>query len=157
MKMKAMAIGDVTYGQITTDEQFITQVQPQISTFDLSVTSGSDDITEYAHGELVLEFLKTLSLAHECIPEFDQKKQSYTYRGSSPDEVTLVDAAQDLGFINTAHSDKLSIVDINGDQVEYQVYRRIDFTSDRKRMSILIRDPKSGIIKLYVKGADNVI
>ena len=33
----------------------------------------------------------------------------------------------------------------------------MDFTSDRKRMSVLIRDPFDGKIKLFVKGADNII
>ena len=33
----------------------------------------------------------------------------------------------------------------------------MDFTSERRRMSILVRDPKDGLIKLYIKGADDVI
>ena len=33
----------------------------------------------------------------------------------------------------------------------------MDFTSERRRMSILVRDPIDGYIKLYVKGADDVI
>ena len=33
----------------------------------------------------------------------------------------------------------------------------MDFTSERKRMSILVRDPKDDLIKLYVKGADSEI
>lgn len=33
----------------------------------------------------------------------------------------------------------------------------MDFTSERRRMSILIRDPKDQHLKLYVKGADDVI
>ena len=33
----------------------------------------------------------------------------------------------------------------------------MDFTSDRRRMSVLLRDPKDQLIKLYVKGADDVI
>lgn len=33
----------------------------------------------------------------------------------------------------------------------------MDFTSERRRMSILVRDPIDGHIKLYVKGADDVI
>jgi magnesium-transporting ATPase (P-type) len=35
--------------------------------------------------------------------------------------------------------------------------RKLGFTSDRKRMSVLIKDPTDGLIKLYVKGADNII
>jgi len=33
----------------------------------------------------------------------------------------------------------------------------MDFTSDRKRMSVLIEDPNDGKIKLLVKGADSII
>jgi len=33
----------------------------------------------------------------------------------------------------------------------------MDFNSDRKRMSILVRDPDDGHYKLYVKGADSII
>lgn len=39
----------------------------------------------------------------------------------------------------------------------YEVLRRVDFNSDRKRMSILVRDPVDGKIKLYIKGADSII
>jgi magnesium-transporting ATPase (P-type) len=33
----------------------------------------------------------------------------------------------------------------------------MEFNSDRKRMSILCRDPEDGYYKLYVKGADSII
>lgn len=33
----------------------------------------------------------------------------------------------------------------------------MEFNSDRKRMSILLRDPEDGHYKLYVKGADSII
>ena len=31
------------------------------------------------------------------------------------------------------------------------------FTSDRRRMSILVRDPTDNTIKLFIKGADSII
>ena len=33
----------------------------------------------------------------------------------------------------------------------------MDFNSDRKRMSIVLRDPEDGHYKLYCKGADSII
>ena len=33
----------------------------------------------------------------------------------------------------------------------------MDFTSERRRMSVLVRDPSDDLVKLYVKGADDVI
>jgi len=42
--------------------------------------------------------MKLMSLAHECVRE-KTKNEKYFYRGPSPDEVTLVEFAQDLGFV----------------------------------------------------------
>jgi len=39
--------------------------------------------------------MRVLSLAHECNPEFDFGLHRWTYRGSSPDEVTLVNWASE--------------------------------------------------------------
>ena len=39
----------------------------------------------------------------------------------------------------------------------FVVESRMDFSSDRKRMSILVRDPKDEKFKLYIKGADTEI
>ena len=39
----------------------------------------------------------------------------------------------------------------------YEVFRKMDFNSDRKRMSVLLRDPVDGKIKLLIKGADSII
>jgi len=45
----------------------------------------------------------------------------------------------------------------NEDLNKYEVYRKMDFNSDRKRMSVLLRDPLDKQIKLYIKGADSII
>lgn len=41
--------------------------------------------------------------------------------------------------------------------IKYQVYRRMEFNSDRKRMSIVLKDPEDGYYKLFIKGADSII
>ena len=46
---------------------------------------------------------------------------------------------------------------VDKDLLEFKVIRRIDFTSDRKRMSILVQDMEDGLFKLYCKWADNII
>ena len=46
---------------------------------------------------------------------------------------------------------------VNIQKLEYEVIRRIEFNSDRKRMSILVKDKQDGLYKLYIKGADNII
>lgn len=39
----------------------------------------------------------------------------------------------------------------------YHVYRKMDFNSDRKRMSVLLKDSRDGKVKLLIKGADSII
>jgi phospholipid-translocating ATPase len=39
----------------------------------------------------------------------------------------------------------------------YPLFRRMEFNSDRKRMSVIIKDPKDNQYKLYIKGADSTI
>ena len=42
-------------------------------------------------------------------------------------------------------------------EVRFRVEKRIEFSSTRKRMSILVYDPRDNRYKLYVKGADSEI
>ena len=90
-----------------------------------------------------------------------------SYQGPSPDEVTLVEMAKNHGYEFVVGNDQTlqiqaKVIDskgdwINKDLLEMEVIRMIEFTSDRKRMSILVRDRQDGHYKLYCKGADNVI
>ena len=103
-----------------------------------------------------------MSLAHECVRECTKENQ-YFYRGPSPDEVTLVEFAKDLGFTflsETDHSLSLEVRMPGQEQqntLAYKLFRKVEFNSDRKRMSILVQDPIDQKVKLYVKGADSII
>jgi phospholipid-translocating ATPase len=41
--------------------------------------------------------------------------------------------------------------------INFEVVRKMEFNSDRKRMSVLLKDPNDAKYKLYVKGADSII
>ena len=45
---------------------------------------------------------------------------------------------------------------VEKEELKFKMIKKIPFTSDRKRMSILVEDSE-GNYKLYIKGADNVI
>jgi Cation transport ATPase len=47
-------------------------------------------------------------------------------------------------------------VEILGELHQFEILHTFEFNSDRKRMSVILRDP-SGQIKMYVKGADSII
>ncbi|NXX96006.1 AT8B3 ATPase, partial [Centropus bengalensis] len=100
------------------------------------------------------EFLRLLALCHTVMVE--EKGDQLVYQAASPDEEALVLAARNLGYIFLARTqDSITISEL-GIKRTYKVLAMLDFNSDRKRMSVLVRDPQ-GTIRLYTKGADTVI
>lgn len=41
--------------------------------------------------------------------------------------------------------------------IQYEILDILEFTSDRKRMSVVVKDLQNGVILLLTKGADEVI
>ncbi|KAK4090461.1 putative P-type ATPase [Purpureocillium lilacinum] len=106
------------------------------------------------------QFLLCIALCHTCLPEIKDDGE-LAFQAASPDELALVEAARDLGFLlidRPAQSIKLQMRDVDGSlHVEtYQVLDVVEFSSKRKRMSIVIRMPDRRIC-VFCKGADNVI
>ena len=105
-------------------------------------------------------FLLCIALCHTCLPErMDDGKLAF--QAANPDELALVEAARDLGMIlidRPTNAIKLETVDVDGTKhVEsYEVLDVVEFSSKRKRMSIIVRMP-DGRICVICKGADNVI
>ncbi|CAK55960.1 unnamed protein product (macronuclear) [Paramecium tetraurelia] len=104
--------------------------------------------------QLVHEYLMLLSSAHECIAQKDKNSQ-IVYQGPSPDEITLVDAAMNLGYRFEGQSANEQEFTIKGKQKKVELLSQFEFDSNRKRMSVIIKD--NGVYKLYIKGADSII
>ncbi|XP_075579594.1 phospholipid-transporting ATPase IK [Pelecanus crispus] len=100
------------------------------------------------------EFLRLLALCHTVMVE--DKGDQLVYQAASPDEEALVLAARNLGYIFLARTQDTITISELGKRRTYKVLAMLDFNSDRKRMSVLVRDPQ-GTIRLYTKGADMVI
>ncbi|NXK74175.1 AT8B3 ATPase, partial [Amazona guildingii] len=100
------------------------------------------------------EFLRLLALCHTVMVE--EKGDQLVYQAASPDEEALVLAARSLGYIFLARTQDTITISELGKKRVYKVLAMLDFNSDRKRMSVLVRDPQ-GKIRLYTKGADTVI
>ena len=98
-----------------------------------------------------------LAACHTII--IDKKKGTFT--SSSPDELALVNAAKQFGFEFKGRDqadNSILIQDHNsGKLLRYQLLHVCEFTSTRKRMSCIFRDPQTGTIHLMCKGADSVI
>jgi len=113
--------------------------------------NGSDQ------GRIIKDFLVVLSVCHTVIPEKGEDGNIVNYNAASPDEKALVEGAALYGFefINRTH-DTVIIRTPSGEEETYEILNVIEFTSTRKRMSVIVKNPL-GEIKLYIKGADTMI
>lgn len=102
------------------------------------------------------KLLLNLAICHTIIIEHKEQGK-IIYNASSPDELALVNAARFFGvkFLDR-DADNNIIIDFKGEILRYQLLNLIEFNSTRKRMSVVVRDPK-GVIKCLCKGADSVL
>ncbi|CAG8602212.1 5023_t:CDS:2, partial [Paraglomus occultum] len=142
-----------------------------------SIRSTLDLLTIIQHqghtpfGERAKFFLLAIALCHTCVPEFDEDTGDLFYQAASPDEYALVTAAKELGYIVMDRSMGSVSLRINNDGLvgpidadanrnfvyeTYTILNVIEFSSKRKRMSIIYRMP-DGRICILCKGADSVI
>ena len=105
--------------------------------------------------------LTHLALCHSII--VDEKTDMYN--ASSPDELSLVNAAKFFGYQFMAKDENgvISIL-VHGKELRYKLLNTLEFNSTRKRMSVVIEDLQSpsssfGHNDIYVltKGADSII
>merc|ERR550519_2228138 len=88
--------------------------------------------------------------------EYDQGKVSY--QASSPDEVALVEWAGEQGLSLSARTlSEMTVTAPQGTTLGYDILQVFPFTSETKRMGIIVRDKSSGEIIFYMKGADVVM
>jgi len=101
-------------------------------------------------------FLLHLAVCHTVIVE-ENKQGQIVYNASSPDELALVNGARFFGYKFLARDDENNVViETKGGELNFQLLNVIEFTSDRKRMTVIVRDPE-GKIKVLCKGADSII
>ncbi|CAI9274898.1 unnamed protein product [Lactuca saligna] len=121
----------------------------------------------WVHGSNVWDmmmFFRVMALCHTGIPvENGEETGSHKlkYEAESPEEVTFLIAAQEFGFQfckRTQSSMFVKEIDSSSEEVEreYKLLNLLEFSSSRKRMSVIVRD-EVGQIFLFCKGADNII
>lgn len=106
------------------------------------------------------DYILGMALCHTCLPE-TAADGSIDFQASSPDELALARAARDLGHTvvsRSTHSITLLCTDAGGQERKevYEILDIVEFSSKRKRMSIVLRCP-DGKIWLLCKGADSVL
>ena len=113
------------------------------------------------HMRQLYGFFSTLALCHTVLAGTDERTGRLEYKAQSPDEAALVQAAADAGFIFTGREREVMSMrtPFSNDVEKFELLNVLDFTSARKRMSVVLRkmDPEDPRIFLMCKGADNVI
>lgn len=109
----------------------------------------------HKNAELIKELLILLSVCHTVIPE-KTPDGCILYHAASPDERALVQGASKFGYEFQNRTPNTIEITAFGVKEIYEILTVIDFTSARKRMSVIVKDPH-GRIKLYCKGADSII
>ncbi|XP_009988041.1 PREDICTED: phospholipid-transporting ATPase IA-like, partial [Tauraco erythrolophus] len=99
---------------------------------------------------IICEFLTMMAVCHTAVPEREGDK--IIYQAASPDEGALVRAARHLRFVFTGRTPDSVIIESLGQEERYELLNVLEFTSTRKRMSVIVRTP-SGKLRLYCKGA----
>ena len=102
-------------------------------------------------------FMLALALCHTVVTERTPgDPPKIEFKAQSPDEAALVATARDCGFTVLGRANDGIILNVLGEEREYQVLNTLEFNSSRKRMSAIIRMPDNRIV-LFCKGADSVI
>ena len=105
-------------------------------------------------------FLSHLAICHTIVTSADPKDETkFILNSSSPDELSLINGAKNYGFQFLERNIYNEIIVKNAQTNSNETYKLlnvIEFTSDRKRMTVIVRDPK-GKIQVMCKGADSIL
>ena len=112
------------------------------------------------------DFVRILAVCHTIIVDTEKNEDGseaegarLTYNASSPDELALTNAARYFGLIFNEHDIDNNVVvrdERTGKVDKYELLDIIEFTSARKRMTVVVR-AEDGRILCMTKGADSVI
>ena len=97
-----------------------------------------------------------LMVCHNVTPT--QENNERDLKAASPDEIALVKYSESLGYyLDKRNNSKCEITNLCNQKEKFQILYNFPFSSERKRMGILVKDLASGKYIFYQKGADSVI
>ncbi|KAG8780763.1 putative aminophospholipid-translocase [Serendipita sp. 397] len=164
MELKKLHMGTMSYGSDSMDE-----VAHQLATaFGVTAEQMMQRIGTITGGQLatrgrrdissrVRDVVLTLALCHNVTPVTNDDG-SVTYQASSPDEVAIVKWTESVGLrLIFRDRTKIELQTPQGTNISFEVLDLFPFTSESKRMGIIVRDTKTGEITFMQKGADVVM
>ncbi|KAE8258379.1 hypothetical protein A4X13_0g1710 [Tilletia indica] len=105
----------------------------------------------------VKDVVLALALCHNVTP-IKNDDGTVTYQASSPDEVAIVRWTESVGLALVARDrTSMSLRATDGTVLSFDILEVFPFTSESKRMGIVIRERTTGELMFYQKGADVVM
>ncbi|KAF6157220.1 hypothetical protein GIB67_041681 [Kingdonia uniflora] len=112
--------------------------------------------------DTIMLFFRILALCQTAIAEVNEETGGFNYEAESPDEGAFVVAAREFGFEfykRTQSSVFIRERYLSSRQPierEFKILNILEFSSKRKRMSVIVRD-EEGQVFLLCKGADSIV
>ncbi|KNC98070.1 phospholipid-translocating P-type ATPase, flippase [Spizellomyces punctatus DAOM BR117] len=166
MEFKKFSVAGIVYGNggddLETSQTVVNakEIKPERPSFwDLELEKRLSDPAHPDYHSLATLFT-SLAVCHTVLISKDPKTGKITYNAQSPDESALVDGAKSAGFIFSSRENTTISVDVRGVRNTYELLNVLEFNSNRKRMSVVVRESVDGgesRVVLYCKGADSVI
>ncbi len=104
-------------------------------------------------------FLENLLTCHSVMIDRSARTEtssSTLYQASSPDELGIIEALKKINIVLCERSASSLVIEWNGRSETFHILAVIDFTSERKMMSVLVQLADGQVI-IFSKGADSVI
>uniref|UniRef100_A0A8C7YB77 Phospholipid-transporting ATPase n=1 Tax=Oryzias sinensis TaxID=183150 RepID=A0A8C7YB77_9TELE len=177
MVFKRLHLGTVSYGADTMDEiqshivRSYGQVSAQVSgTTPSGKSQTAGPRVRKSVSSRIHEAVKAIALCHNVTPVYeshgngetesaeadqDFTDDNRTYQASSPDEVALVRWTESVGLtLVNRDLTSLQLKTPSGQILSFHILQIFPFTSESKRMGIIVREESTGEITFYMKGAD---
>jgi len=134
-------------------------IDPSLSDKSLGMEKKRSKKIRRHRNKLIRDTITSMVLCNNVTPVVDdQDETKITYQASSPDEVALVKFAETLNMRLVHRTDsEIKIKDSSDNFEEFEILANFPFSSDTKRMGIVLKNKKHGHIIYYLKGAENVM
>jgi phospholipid-translocating ATPase len=109
---------------------------------------------------VIRDFITALALCHNVTPTYPnpENRNIVEYQASSPDEVALVKFAESLDMrLVERDQNTITIENAAKSPENYEILANFPFSSETKRMGIIIKHKSSGRLIFYLKGAETVM
>ncbi|XP_039593639.1 probable phospholipid-transporting ATPase IIB isoform X2 [Polypterus senegalus] len=183
MVFKRLHLGTVSYGTDTMDEiqSHIVQSYVQVTGQPAGSSSSSTPSRKpqppppkvrRSVSSRIHEAVKAIALCHNVTPVYESRAgvtgeteyaeadqdfsdENRTYQASSPDEVALVQWTESVGLtLVNRDLTSMQLKTPGGQILTFYILQIFPFTSESKRMGIIVREESTGDITFYMKGAD---